>query len=174
MILTGSEIKKNVLNGKIHIKPFFPGNINPNSYNYLLGCELYEVEKSHLIDAKKSVHFKKIKIDSCGYTLKPDRLYLGHTYEEIGSDEYLTILIGRSSVGRLGLYLQITADIGHIGSKHCWTLELHVVQPLIVYPLMKIGQVSFWEVKGKNNLNYVGKYQKYSTPHTSEMYKELN
>lgn len=174
MILTGSEIKKKVLNGEIHIRSFILENINPNSYNYRLGYDLYELDKSKLIDAKRPVSFKKIKLTNRGYTLKPGRLYLSHTYEEIGSDKYLTILIGRSSVGRLGLFLQITSDIGHIGSKHCWTLELYVVQPLVVYPLMKIGQVSFWTVKGKNELNYVGKYQKYSTPHISEIYKELN
>ena len=63
----------------------------------------------------------------------------------------MTSLIGRSSVGRLGLFLQITADLGHLGKAHCWTLELKVVQSLIVYPHMKIGQVSFWQVTGGNN-----------------------
>lgn len=174
MILTGNEIKKKVQSGEIHIKPFIPENINPNSYNYRLGYELYELDKSKVIDVKKPTSFKRIKLDNRGYTLKPNRFYLGNTYEEIGSDKYFTILIGRSSVGRLGLFLQITSDLGHIGSKHCWTLELHAVQPLIVYPLMKIGQVSFWEVKGQNKLSYIGKYQKYSTPHISEIYKEFN
>ena len=82
-------------------------------------------------------------------------------------------LIGRSSVGRLGLFLQITAPLGHIGTCHNWTLELKVVQPLIVYPKMKIGQVSFWYVTGDNKTNYEGKYWKYSGPHISEIYNEL-
>jgi len=174
MILTGSKIKKEVSTGKIHIKPFVNGNTNPNSYNYRLGRYLYESTETNFLDAKKPMCFKKIKLTDRGYTLQPGKFYLGHTHEEIGSDKYLTILIGRSSVGRLGLFLQITADLGHIQSKHCWTLELHPVQPLIVYPLMKIGQVSFWDVDGKNKLDYVGKYQKYSMPHISEFYKELN
>jgi dCTP deaminase len=105
--------------------------------------------------------------------LQPKKLYLGSTVEEIGSDHFVTQLIGRSSVGRLGLFLQITASLGHVGSKHCWTLELKVVQPLRIYPNMKIGQVSFWKMDGVDMIDYNGKYQKYSLPHISEFYKEI-
>lgn len=53
-------------------------------------------------------------------------------------------LIGRSSVGRLGLFLQVSADLGHTTSQHQWTLELVAAKPIILYPNMKIGQVTFW------------------------------
>lgn len=173
MILTGSEIKKEVDKGNIYIDPFVEDNLNPNSCNYRLGRELFVLENSGFIDSRKPTDYKKIYIAEEGYILEPGRVYLGHTYEKIGSKKYLTILIGRSSVGRLGLYLQITADLGHIGTKHCWTLELHVVQPLIVYPLMKIGQVSFWKARGGNRLDYESEYQRFSTPLISKLYKEL-
>ncbi|MDP2736523.1 MAG: hypothetical protein Q8O59_01915 [bacterium] len=172
MIFTGEEIKKCVSKGKIIINPFFKEDLNPNSYNYHLGHEILELN-DNLIDTKKPTNYKKIILKNSGYILKPGKTYLGHTNEEIGSEDYLTILIGRSSVGRLGLFLQITADLGHVGLAHSWTLELHVVQPLKVYPLMKIGQVSFWEVIGKNKLEYEGKYHKYSLPHISEIYNEF-
>jgi len=172
MILTGNEIEKEVLSGKICINPFNADLINPNSYNYRLGNILHEVI-SNPIDSKKEVCFKKHKIGANGYLLKPGKLYLGHTFETIGSDYYVTSLIGRSSVGRLGLFLQITADLGHIGAKHCWTLELEVVQPLRVYSHMKIGQVSFWVPTGKNIIKYDGKYAKHTIPHCSEMFLEL-
>jgi dCTP deaminase len=94
--------------------------------------------------------------------------------EEIGSDYYVTSLIGRSSVGRLGIFLQITADLGHLGAKHCWTLELKVVQPVICYPRMKIGQVSFWCVEGETEHLYQGKYAGYSNAHRSEIHRELS
>jgi len=172
MILTGTEITREVENGNIHLKPFEKKLVNPNSYNYRLGETLYEVV-SKPIDSRKPVDVIEHKISDKGYLLEPGKLYLGHTYEEIGSDDYVTSLIGRSSIGRLGLFLQITADLGHLGAKHCWTLELEVVQPLRVYPLMRIGQVSFWVTKGQKKIKYDGKYAKHSKPHRSEMFLEL-
>lgn len=172
MILTGNEIYKLVQQNRIHIKPFLKENINPNSYNYRLGEELLEIIDNEL-DAKKPCHYKKIKLKEEGYTLMPGKLYLGSTVEEIGSEEFVTQLIGRSSIGRLGLFLQITASLGHLGAKHCWTLELHTVQPLKVYPNMKIGQVSFWEVEGEKNIIYEGGYEQFSRPHISEFFNKI-
>lgn len=174
MILTGEEIKRQVKLGNIHIKPFCEELINPNSYNYRIAPELLEIEEE-IIDSKIPYKTKKIWMDQQnGFMLKPHQLYLARTYEEIGSKEFVTILLGRSSVGRLGLFLQITADLGHVGSQHCWTLELKVVQPLIIYPFMKIGQVSFWMNYGPKNKKYSGEYGKYSIPYPSKFYKELN
>lgn len=173
MILTGNEIRKQVLNKKIIINPFIEENLNPNSYNYRLGEVILEIE-ADTIDSKKEVKFKKINLTNQGYILYPNRLYLASTVEEIGSDYFVTQLIGRSSVGRLGLFLQITAPLGHVGAKHCWTLELKAVQPIKVYPFMKIGQVSFWEMHGSKELYYKGGYQNFSTPHISEFYNKLN
>lgn len=172
MILTGSEIKKQVGLKRIHINPFIEDHINPNSYNYRLHEDILEIV-DYPLDAKRKPEFRKTTIPESGFILRPGQLYLGSTVEEIGSDHYVTSLIGRSSVGRLGLFLQITADLGHLGAKHRWTLELKVVQPLIVYPMMKIGQVSFWSVEGNQDLLYNGKYAKYSEAHCSELHKEL-
>lgn len=170
MILSGLKIKKEIENGNITICPYNDSLLNPNSYNYRLGDELLLIEDD-IIDPKKKCKFKKIKLTSEGYVLEPNRLYLGSTVEKIGSDKYITQLIGRSSVGRLGLFLQVTAPLGHVGCKHSWTLELKCVQPLRVYPNMKIGQVTFWCIDG-NYQKYDGKYTKYQYPHVSEFYRK--
>ncbi len=172
MILTGNQILKDYNNGKIRISPFDEKMINPNSYNYRLGEVLNKV-CDEIVDPKTKSRVEKIVLTEEGYCLQPGCLYLGSTYEKIGSDEYAIQLIGRSSIGRLGLFLQITAPLGHIGTYHNWTLELKVVQPLKVYPHMKIGQVSFWKVKGENDIPYLGKYWNYSEAHVSEFYGEL-
>lgn len=172
MILTGDQILKDWINGSIRISPFDKAMINPNSYNYRLGEVVYKVFDT-VIDPKKKSRVEKILIPETGYCLQPECLYLGSTYEKIGSDEYAMQLIGRSSIGRLGLFLQVSAPLGHMGTYHNWTLELKVVQPLIVYPHMKIGQVSFWKVKGENNIPYSGKYWNYSDAHVSEFYGEM-
>ena len=172
MILTNLEIIKQVKKRNILIEPFDINLINPNSYNYRLDHELLEFDG--VLDAKKECIPRKIILTEDGYVLKPNKLYLASTYEKIGSNQFVTQLIGRSSVGRLGLFLQITAPIGHIGTCHKWTLELKVVQPLKVYPLMKIGQVSFWKIKGSKKINYKqGEYKNYQTAQISKFYKEF-
>ncbi len=172
MILTGAEIAKKVKIGKILIDPFDEKQINPNSYNYRIGTDIFEVV-SDPIDSHVKVKVKKRKIPKKGLVLLPKKLYLANTLEKIGSDDYVISLIGRSSIGRFGLFLQITSDLGHLGTNHCWTLELRAVQPLRIYPGMKIGQVSFWTTLGDKLLKYNGKYAKYSLPHHSEIYKEF-
>ena len=172
MILTALEIDKQIKKKNINITPYSNTLLNPNSYNYRLAPTLIEFENE--LDAQKKPKTKTIHIPSTGYVLQPGKLYLGSTYEKIGSKKYVTQLIGRSSIGRLGLFLQITAPLGHVGTYHSWTLELNVVQPLRVYPLMKIGQVTFWKTKGNKKLNYAnGEYQNYQKPHISKFYKEL-
>ena len=171
MILTGRQILEDWKVGNIRISPFDESQLNPNSYNYRLGEVVYKVNDD-ILDPKQKSSTEKIIIPSNGYCLQPGHLYLGSTYEKIGSNEYSMQLIGRSSVGRLGLFLQVSASLGHIGTYHNWTLELKVVQPLIVYPKMKIGQVTFWKVEGENNTPYLSKYWQYSDAHISEFYGE--
>jgi dCTP deaminase len=97
-------------------------------------------------------------LSDSGVVLEPGILYLGATFEIIGSTKYVITLLGRSSIGRLGLFLNVTADLGHTGSISRWTLEMKVVQPLRIYPLMRIGQVAFWFQTGDVG-QYSGKYQ---------------
>ena len=172
MILTGSEIEQQVASGKIHISPFSIQNINPNSYNYRLSPTILEIIDPVINPAFKS-QYRKIKLSDEGFLLLPRHLYLGNTLEVIGSSEYVPTLMGRSSLGRLGLFLQITADLGQLGTCHSWTLEMTVVQPLVVYPRMIIGQVCFWAIDGNKGSFYNGKYHKDLAPHCSELFKEF-
>jgi len=148
VILTGNEITAQVQRGSITISPFASEQMNPNSYNYRLGDTLKEVDRLAPLDPRQASTAADIKIPDEGFLLRPDRFYLGHTHEIIGSGEFVPILIGRSSMGRLGLFLQISADLGNLGACHRWTLELVAVQPILVYPRMIIGQVSFWYTQG--------------------------
>ena len=163
MILTGSEIQKQVKNGSITIEPFDELLLNPNSYNYRLGKTL-RIVTDELIDPRKEADYEELQIPEEGYLLLPNKLYLGSTVEKIGSENFVTSLIGRSSVGRLGMYLQITADLGQLGRAHCWTLEIRVVQPLRVYAGMRIGQVSFWKPTGEIKQLYTEGYTRFDTP----------
>ena len=171
MILSGIKIKEKVLLNEITIDPFFPSQINPNSYNFRLGKTL-RVYEDEILDPKKENKTKTIEIPAEGYLLVPTRLYLGHTEETMGSKLYVPIIRGRSSIGRIGLFIHITADLIDIGSINQWTLQMHCVQPLRVYPGMLIGQVTFWTVEGEIKL-YTGKYQGSRGPMASQIHRDF-
>lgn len=164
MILTGSQIQKEVESGRIMIDPFDEACVNPNSYNYHLGSTVWAAT-GDVLDAAREPELVQVQIGGDGLLLHPGRLYLGHTAEIIGSEVFVTSLIGRSSVGRLGLYLQLSADLGHQGAVHGWTLELTAIQTLRVYAGMRVGQVSFWSTQGPSAL-YRGAYATTSLPAT--------
>lgn len=165
MILTGPALDKAIRNDEIIFDPFDPANLNPNSINYRIGTELHQLEAG-LIDSYQNKPTQRISFSDEGHVLYPGIVYLGHTYESIGSELYTPRLIGRSSLGRLGLYLQVTADLGQLGKAHQWTLELRVVQPLKIYPLMKIGQVTFWDLLGEKSRPHRSGYTQFDIPHS--------
>lgn len=171
MILTGSEIKKEILRQRIHIIPFDEKDLNPNSYNFCLGNKL-KVYRQKILDAAMPMDFEEIVIPEDGYVLQPNQLYLGHTIEEMGSDFFVPIMQARSSIGRLGLYIYLNSGLGDLGFKKQWTLELHSIHPLKVYPGMKIGQMLFWKPLGEINL-YQGKYKDSQGPEVSQIWKDF-
>lgn len=171
MILTGAKIAEEVRAKGIIIEPFNAAQINPNSYNFRLG-DTIKMYKHRVLDSKKVNETNTVVIPPEGILLDPNILYLGHTFEVMGSKRYVPIIRGRSSIGRLGVFTNITADLIDIGSVNQWTLQLHAVQPVRVYAGMCIGQVTFWEVQGDIVL-YNGKYQGSRGPRESEIYKDF-
>ena len=171
MILTGSKIKEEINSGKIIIDPYDVNSINPNSYNYTLG-NFVKVYKENSLDSKVKEEVDIIEIPDDGLVLELNKVYLGFTEEIIGSDYYVPVITGRSSTGRLGLFVQITSDLVDIGFKGRLTLQLHATQPVKIYKGMKIGQVMFWKVFGDVKL-YNGKYQNSLEPRESEVWRDF-
>jgi dCTP deaminase len=171
MILTGDKILQEVKAGRIIITPFDPKHITTNSYDFHLGNTLL-ISRDVTIDPKKPSSFDDVKLTEEGYVLQPNQLYLGHTEEIMGSDVYVPIIRGRSTTGRMGLFVHITADLIDIGSISQWTLMLHATQPVKIYPGMSIGQVTFWVTSGKVNL-YTGKYKGLEGPQASRIYQDF-
>ncbi|MFD5477060.1 dCTP deaminase [Streptomyces hawaiiensis] len=171
MILTGHEITAAALDGRLTITPFEPDQVNPNSYNVRLGPTLLTYT-APVIDAHRPNPTREIEIGQDGYVLQPGELYLGHTLEEVGSNAFVPLLFGRSSVGRLGLFVEITAPIGDIGFHGQWTLMLSPIRPLRVYAGMKIGQIMFFVSTGTIDL-YRGKYQAAHGPQPSRYWQDV-
>lgn len=171
MILSGKEIINHI--GKdIFIEPFDVNNINPNSYNLTLHNELL-IYKDETLDMKKPNSTTKIIIPEDGLVLKPNRLYLGRTVEYTKTDKFVPMLEGRSSTGRLGLFVHISAGFGDVGFSGFWTLELFCVQPVKIYPNVQICQIYYHDISGKYDLYNSDKYQNSEDIQPSLMYKDF-
>ena len=171
MILSGLEIKKR-LGSDIHIDPFNENQLNPNSYNLRLHNKLmcYEDE---VFDMKKELKTSSLIIPKEGLILKPNKLYLGRTKEHTKTQNLVPMLEGRSSIGRLGLFVHITAGFGDVGFEGYWTLEIFCVQPIKIYPSVEICQIFYHSVEGEVDPYKSGKYQGNKDIQTSMLYKDF-
>lgn len=171
MILSGKEIKKR-LNSDIKITPFNENQLNPNSYNLKLHKDLL-VYDEHILDMKKPNIAHQITIPDEGLVLRPNTLYLGRTVEYTETDNLVPMLEGRSSIGRLGLFVHITAGFGDVGFKGFWTLEIFCVQPIKIYPNIEICQIFYHTIEGEFFKYVSNKYQNNSGVQPSMLYKDF-
>ncbi len=171
MILSGREIKNNLGNG-IEIEPFNEKQLNPNSYNLRLHNELL-VYENDILDMRKENKAKKIIIPPEGLVLDPRKLYLGRTVEYTETDNFVPMLEGRSSIGRLGLFIHVTAGFGDVGFKGYWTLEIFCIQPIRIYPQVEVCQIYYHSIKGDYDKYTSGKYQNNEGIQTSLLYKDF-
>ena len=155
-ILTGSAIVKEVEEGRIVITPFRREQVNPNSYNLRLGKRLL-VYKDFPLDMRKDNRVEEIVIPEEGFYLNPGVLYLGETEEYTETPYHVPHMEGRSSVGRLGMQVHVTAGFGDTGFCGKWTLEITVVHPLRVYAGTAVCQIAYQTTYGEIT-RYSGKY----------------
>ena len=171
MILSGLEIK-NRLNKDIFIEPFNEKQLNPNSYNLKLSNELL-VYDEHILDMKKVNTAHKVIIPEEGLLIEPGKLYLGRTKEFTETRNLVPMLEGRSSIGRLGLFVHVTAGFGDVGFKGFWTLEIHCIQPIVIYPEVEVCQIYYLTVLGDFIEYNSGKYQNNIGVQPSLLYRDF-
>ena len=171
MILTGPEIERERADGRITIEPFTPEQVNPNSYNFRLGRTL-RVYRDGVLDARAENRYDEIEIPDDGYVLEPGHLYLAHTVEVLGSEHYAPTFAARSSVARLGVFINLSASLGDIGYCGQWTLQLYSLNRVRVYPGLNIGQMMWWRPQGDVAL-YAGKYQGSTGPRSSDLHVDF-
>lgn len=171
MILSGKEIARH-LGSDIVIEPFRVSQLNPNSYNLRLHNEMMVYEAGTL-DMKKPNAARQITIPEEGYTLQPGELYLGRTLEYTETKSFVPMLEGRSSIGRLGLFVHVTAGFGDVGFCGFWTLEIFCIKPIIVYPGVEICQIYYHTIEGDYDPYTSGKYQNNKGIQPSLLYKDF-
>ena len=153
MILSDTEILKQIESGNIVIEPFVREHINPNSVDLRLD-NILKTYNNFPLDPRKPNDVTVIEIPENGYVLQPGKLYLGATFERAGTSVFHSQLKGKSSLARLGIFIDCTASWGDTGFCNVWALEISVVHPVIVYPYMRICQIIFTEVKGEVAMPY--------------------
>lgn len=171
MILSGREIK-NRLNKDIIIEPYNPSQLNPNSYNLRLHNELLVYDET-VLDMKKPNTTRQIIIPEEGLMLEPGKLYLGRTVEYTKTNNLVPMLEGRSSIGRLGLFIHVTAGFGDVGFSGFWTLEIFCVQPIKIYPNVEMCQIYYHTIEGDYDKYVSGKYQNNKGIQPSLLYKDF-
>jgi dCTP deaminase len=171
MILSGREIKRR-LDKDIFITPFNPQQLNPNSYNLRLHNELM-VYEDEILDMKKKPSVRNIVIPEEGILLEPGILYLARTIEHTKTLGCVPMLEGRSSIGRLGLFIHITAGFGDVGFTGFWTLEMFCVKPIRIYPGVEICQVFYHTIEGDFDAYQSNKYQNNQGIQPSMLYKDF-
>ena len=171
MLLSGQEIKK-ILGKSIIIEPYRASQLNPNSYNLRLADELL-VYDSEVLDMKANNPVRHLTIPEGGLLLEPNKLYLGRTLEYTKTDGFVPMLEGRSSVGRLGLFIHITAGFGDVGFAGYWTLEMFCIHPIVIYPDVEICPIYYHTIQGDYDKYASGKYQNNQGVQPSMLYKDF-
>ncbi len=154
MIFSDRSIKEALAEGRIEIDPYEESHVQPSSVD-LRVAPTFRVFANHLyphIDPRQSqedlTSIHEVDPDH-HFILHPGEFALGATLERVRlGHDVVARLEGKSSLGRLGLLIHSTAGFVDPGFDGHLTLELsNVAQlPIAIYPRMRIGQISFYQM----------------------------
>ena len=153
MILTDHTITAEMNKGNIVIEPFNPANLGTNSIDLTLSNTLVLYTES-VLDTKKKNLSVPVIIPPEGIILQPGIIYLASTVEYTETLRHVPVIQGKSSLGRLGLFVHVTAGFGDVGFGGHWTLELVCVQPVRIYAGMKIAQIVYNDITEMPKVSY--------------------
>lgn len=154
--LTLSPRMKTYVNGD---KWFYENHVQGKSYfstryENSETFHLFGLTEGYFIDCKENNETVEHEIPEEGFILQPGKLYIASTNEYTETWNAVPKLEGRSSLGRLGLFIHVTAGYGDVGFCGTWTLELVATVPLRIYPNMKICQISYHAITEKPLVSY--------------------
>jgi dCTP deaminase len=179
-LLNDREIRKAVAAEQIGIRPFSTDLLQPVSYDLTLSVNiLVPRDDVHAIDTSPpddynpdSKYYGRVpawhqhtrgRAIPGGYDLRPQEFILGSTREEISlPPHYAARVEGKSSLGRLGIQVHITAGFIDPGFEGQVTLEIYNVAPWSVRlnEGMPIAQIVFEPVNPpEKDYSKTGRYQ---------------
>jgi dCTP deaminase len=154
VILSDVTIRKELAAGRIVIEPLDEAAIQPSSVDLRIDryFRVFRNDTTPFIDPKEPQEdlTELVEIpDGKSFILHPAEFVLASTLERVRlPDDLAARLDGKSSLGRLGLLTHATAGFVDAGWDGHLTLELSNVAtlPIAIYPGMKIGQISFFQM----------------------------
>jgi len=162
MILSQKEVLNQIKKGKIKIEPFDISSLGSCSYDLTLGEEFaFSTNKKIVLDSQTNFkdYFKpKIMKE---VKLNPNDFILAITKEKITlANNFAGFLSGRSRFARLGLQVHSSSNFVHpcVSNNQVFEIKNNGKNTLILKPGLKIGQIIFFEVKGKSD--YEGLFKK--------------
>ncbi len=186
MIFSDRSIREAIAEGRIAIDPYEPAFVQPSSVDLRVdrGFRVFQNHRHPAIDprAPQDDLTKLIEVDGTEpFMLHPGEFVLGSTLETVSLGvDVVARLEGKSSLGRLGLLIHSTAGFIDPGFEGAITLELSNVAtlPIAIYPGMKIGQVSFYQMTTAADRPYGSpelgsKYQGQSGPTASRSHRDF-
>jgi dCTP deaminase len=186
MIFSDRTILEAIGAGRVSIDPFDADLVQPSSVD--VRCDrrfrVFENHRYPIIDPKEPQADLTTEVEASQedpFILHPGEFVLGTTLETIRlGDDVVARLEGKSSLGRLGLLIHSTAGFIDPGFRGQVTLELSNVAnlPIAIYPEMKIGQISFYQMTTPADHPYGSaslgsKYQGQSGPTASRMHHDF-
>lgn len=153
-MLSDVRIEEYLLDGRIVIDPY-PSDrqIQPCSVDLRLGSKILKYKDSWTdisLDNPYSLRTYELDITDRIYSLKPGEFILASTEELIHIPDYIAARVeGKSSLGRMGLLVHVTAGFIDPGFKGNITLELKNLnnRPIQLRKGMLISQICFVELK---------------------------
>ncbi len=161
MILSDGTIRALLAQGALSISPLEEEQIQPASVDIRLGNTYSMIEDScrGIVHLDREIAYTTIETDS--YLLLPGQFVLATTMEYFKLPDDLTAFVeGRSSIGRLGLFIQNAGwvDPGFEGEI---TLELFNASRCAIElnAGRRVGQLVFARMDRRAQAPYAGKYQ---------------
>lgn len=161
MILSDGTIRGMLLAGLLEITPITPEQIQPASVDIRLG-DTYSIVEDNcdgIIHMGGEIQYKTITAEK--YLLMPGQFVLATTMEYFRMPDNLTAFVeGRSSIGRLGLFIQNAGWVDP-GFESEITLELYNANRCAIEleSGRRIGQLVFAQLDQNAQNPYNGKYQ---------------
>lgn len=174
MLLSDKTLKKLLKSGELVVTPLTDESIQPASIDCRLGDTYLEIDTSEMSSISMSEEIKYRKVVKDKITIPAHSFILATTMEYLEIPDNITAFVeGRSSVGRMGLFIH-NAGLIDAGFKGKVTLELYNANslPIILESGRRICQFVFYKMDESAEKPYKGKYQGQSDTVGSRVFKD--